>query len=202
MRELLIDSSLKYIKNNNPNFDDNQIEIIEYGLVSIYLLISKLIIIILLAWLLGIVKELLIFTFLYNLIRMPSFGLHASKSWICLVLSTIMFLGVPIICLNIVVTDSLKLIIGSVLTIFICKNSPADTHKRPIISSKRRRFFKISSTIISVIFVGLSIFVKNNFLSNCLIAVIGCQTIFISPTVYKIFKLPYNNYKNYILEEN
>lgn len=202
MKDLIINSSLKYIKNNNPDFDKDKIEVIEYGLVSMYLLISKLIIITLIAWMIGIVKELFIFTFLYNLIRMPSFGLHASKSWICLVVSTIMFLGVPIICMNIVISNSLKSAIGIIFTIFIFKNSPADTHKRPIANPKRRSFFKICSTIISVIFVGLSIYVNDNFLSNCLIAVIGCQTLFISPTVYKIFKLPYNNYKNYDLNNN
>ena len=191
MRDLVINNSLNYIKNNHPEFDETKIEIIEYGLVSIYLLITKLAIIIAIAWLLGIVKELLIFTFLYNIIRMPSFGLHASKSWICLLVSTIMFLGAPIICLNIVISNNIKIIAGIIITIFIFKNSPADTHKRPIVNPKRRKFFKITSTIISIIFVCLSIIIKDNFISNCLIVAIACQTIYISPTVYRIFKLPY-----------
>lgn len=202
MRDLIINGSLNFIRKNEPDMTEDKIEMIEYGLVSIYLLITKFIIIIAIAWILGIVKELLIFTLLYNLIRMPSFGLHATKSWICLVVSTIMFLGVPILCLNIVIHNSIKIVIGIILTLFIFKNSPADTHKRPIVNPKRRRFFKITSTIISIVFVGLSIIVKGNFVSNCLIASIACQTIFISPTVYKIFKLPYNNYKNYNLENN
>lgn len=202
MRNLIINGSLNLIRKSEPNITKEKIEIIEYGLVSIYLLISKLIIITAVAWLLGIIKELLIFTLLYNFIRMPSFGLHATKSWICLVVSTIMFLGVPIICLKIVIPNIIKLVIGIILTLFIFKNSPADTHKRPIVNPKRRKFFKIISTIISIIYVGLSIIIKDNFISNCLIAVIACQTIFISPTVYKIFKLPYNNYKNYNLENN
>ena len=202
MRDLVINNSLNLIRKNNPDITDEKIAEIEYGLVSIYLLISKLIVIIAIAWMLGIVKELLIFTFLYNLIRMPSFGLHASKSWICLVVSTVMFLGVPIICLNIVIPNIVKLVSGIILTLFIFKNSPADTHKRPIVNPTRRKFFKIASTIIAIIFVGLSILIKDNFISNCLIASIACQTIFISPTVYKIFKLPYNNYKKYNLENN
>lgn len=202
MRDLIINGSLSLIKKGEPNITNEKIEMIEYGLVSIYLLISKLIIIITIAWLLGIVKELLIFTFLYNLIRMTSFGLHATKSWICLIVSTIMFIGVPIICLKIVIPNSIKLVIGILLILFIFKNSPADTHKRPIINSKRRLFYKIASTIIAIIFVCLSIFIKDAFISNCLIASIACQTIFISPTVYKIFKLPYDNYKNYTIENN
>jgi len=202
MRDLIINNSLSFIKNNNPDITDGKIAEIEYGLVSIYLLITKFIIILAIAWILGIIKELLIFTVLYNLIRMPSFGLHASKSWICLVVSILMFLGVPIICLNLVIPNELKLIIGIILTLFIFKNSPADTHKRPIINKKRRRLFKITSTAISIIYVCLSLLIKDNFISNCLIAALGCQTLFISPTIYKIFKLPYNNYKNYNLENN
>lgn len=202
MKDLIISNSLNLIKKNNPDIIAEKIEIIEYGLVSIYLLISKMIIIIAIAAVIGIVKELLIFTVCYNLIRMPSFGLHASKSWVCLLISTVMFLGIPIICLNLIIPSQIKLLTGIIITLFIFKNSPADTHKRPIINLRRRQYLKLISTLISIIFVIISLTIKDNFISNCLIFSIICQTIFISPTVYKIFKLPYNNYKNYNLEKN
>lgn len=202
MQDFIINHSLNFIKKNDSEITEEKMAEIKYGLVSIYLLVTKFIVIIALAWILGIIKELLIFTILYNLIRMTSFGLHATKSWICLVVSIIMFLGVPIICMNVVISNSIKLVIGIILTLFILKNSPADTHKRPIVNPKRRKFFKITSTIIAILFVGSSLIIKDNFISNCLIAAIACQTIFISPTIYKIFKLPYNNYKNYNLENN
>jgi len=202
MKDLIISNSLNLIKKNEPYITDERIEIIEYGLVSIYLLITKMIIIIAIAWLLGIVKGLLIFTFLYSIIRLTSFGLHASKSWICLIASSITFIGSTTLCMNLVIPNRIKLIVGIITTMFIFKNSPADTHKRPIVNPKRRLFFKITSTIISILYVALSLIVKDNFLSNCFIFAIGCQTLFISPTAYKIFKLPYNNYKNYNLENN
>ena len=202
MKDLIISNSLNLIKKNDPDITDEKIEIIEYGLVSIYLLITKMIIIIAIAWLLGIVKELLIFTFLYSIIRLTSFGLHATKSWICLIASSITFIGSTILCMNLVIPNRIKIIVGIIITMFIFKNSPADTHKRPIVNPKRRLFFKITSTIISISYVALSLTLKDNFLSNCFIFAIGCQTLFISPTVYKIFKLPYNNYKNYNLENN
>lgn len=199
MQDLIINNSLNFIKKNNPDIDREKEEIIKYGLVSIYLVISKLLIILLLCYILGTVKEMLIFSLTYNLIRMPSFGLHATKSWICLIVSIIMFIGIPFICLHIFVPNIIKIIIGTILTLFILKNSPADTHKRPIINPKRRKVLKIISTFVSIIFVVLSILIKDNFISNCLIASIASQTLFISPTIYKIFKLPYNNYKNYSL---
>lgn len=201
MREKIIGNSLNLIKTNNSTYSEEKLAEIEYGLVSIYLLISKLIIIILLAYILGILKEVLIFSILYNFIRMPSFGLHATKSWICLLISIIMFLGIPIICLKFTIPVYIKLIMGAIATIFILKNSPADTHKRPIVNKKRRKIFKISSTIISMIFVIVALNIKDNFLSNALILSLICQCLFISPLIYKIFKLPYNNYKKYNLAD-
>ena len=91
-----------------------------------------------------------------------------------------------------------KIIIGSILTITISIFSPADTKKRPIINKKRRKIYKILSTIISIIYVLLSVKIENNYIENCLIFSIILQNILISPITYKIFKLPYNNYKEYI----
>lgn len=91
-----------------------------------------------------------------------------------------------------------KIIIGIILTIGMMLFSPADTHKRPIVNKKRRRIYKIISTIISIIYVILSIIIKNAYISNCFIFAIVLQNILISPITYKIFKLPYNNYKEYI----
>lgn len=202
MQEVIIGHFMNLIKANQEQISEEKLAEIKYGLVSIYLLITKFIIIFLLAYLLGIIKEMLIFTIFYNLIRIPSFGLHATKSWICLVVSIIIFLGVPLISNNLVLSNNLKIIIGIVVTLFIFKNSPADTHKRPIISKKRRLFFKIISTTISVIFVIMSTVINNNFISNSLILALLIQSLFISPTVYKIFGLPYNNYKSYVVNNN
>ena len=80
------------------------------------------------------------------------------------------------------------------------KNAPADTKKRPIVNKKRRNLFKIISTILSIIFVALSIVINDNYISNCLVFAIIMQNCMISPTVYKIFKLPYNNYVTFLKE--
>ena len=50
---------------------------------------TKTIIICIIAACLGILKELIIFTLIYNFIRMPSFGMHASNSTWCLIASTV-----------------------------------------------------------------------------------------------------------------
>lgn len=80
------------------------------------------------------------------------------------------------------------------------KNAPADTKKKPIVSKKRRKVYKIISTILTIIFALLAVLIKDNFISNCLIFSIIMQNLMISPTVYKIFKLPYNNYITFLKE--
>ena len=197
MKKFILDNCMNIII-NNKQYDDIKLAEIKYGLETLYLMLSKLIIIGILAIILGIFNELIIFIFIYNIIRMPSFGLHATKSWICLLSSTIIFIGIPLIIKNIELNILTKIIIGTIFTITMCIFSPADTHKRPIVNKKRRRVYKALSTIISTIYVILSIIIKNIYISNCFVFAIILQNTLISPITYKIFKLPYNNYKTYI----
>lgn len=197
MKDLIIGKQLNVIKKYN-DFDDEKLSIIKYGLESIYILITKTIIILLVSYLLGLLKQTVIFLVCYNFIRIPSFGLHATKSWICLVSSLLIFIILPFICTVITIPTYLKVIIGLIGLAFIIKNAPADTYKRPIISKKRRMFFKICSSIVTIAMILFSLFIEDQFLANSLLFSIILQCFMISPTVYKFFKLPYNNYKRYI----
>ena len=88
MKKIVVDKLMNLIKENGQ-YDDIKLAEIRYGLEGLYLTFSKLIVIFLLAYLLGIIKEVIIFLIIYNIIRATSFGLHATKSWICLISSTI-----------------------------------------------------------------------------------------------------------------
>lgn len=198
LKNLLINNSLNIIEKQYPEYTKTKMEEIEYGLISIYLVISKFIIISIIAVLLDIFKEFILFSCLYNIIRMPSFGLHATKSWICLLSSIIIFIGGPYICKYIIIPKTLVLILGIIGIFFIFKNSPADTEKRPIINKTRRLMLKIISTIISIFMVIFAVYINNVFISNTLIFVLIIQCLMISPYVYKVFGLQYDNYKKYI----
>ena len=197
MKKFVIENCMKIIS-QNKNYDKTKLAEIKYGLEGLYLTLSKLIIITTIAIILGIIKEYIIFLLIYNIIRIPSFGLHATKSWIYLVSSTIIFIGIPLL-INIITLNKItKIIIGIILTIGIMAFSPADTKKRPIVNKKRRKIYKILSTAISIIYVVLSIKINNKYISNCFTFSILLQNILISPITYIIFKLPYNNYKTYV----
>ena len=201
MKKKIMNYTMNIIKKNG-NYDEDKLAIIRYGLEGLYLTISKIVVIFLLAYILNILKEVIIFLLIYNVIRTTSFGLHATKSWICLLSSTLIFICFPFVCKYIYLTNNIRVILGLILTLFIYKNSPADTHKRPIVNPKRRLFFKYTSTFIAIIFIFCSIFINNNFISNCFIFSLFVQTFMISPSVYKLFNLPYNNYLTYLANYN
>lgn len=199
MKKFIIGKCMKYIK-ENTDYDDVKLKEIEYGIVSIYLTISKIIIISILAFVLGIFKEMIICTIFFNIIRMPAFGLHATKSWICLLSSAITFLLVPILSIYLNINVIIKAIICSACIILMYKNAPADTKKKPIVNKKRRFVYKTLSTILAIIFSFIAILINDQFISNALIFALIIENILISPLVYKLFKLPYNNYITYLKE--
>lgn len=197
MKKIIMNFIMNYIKKNS-NYSKNELLEIEYGLVGIYLTLSKMIIIFILAYILGILKETVIFMFLFNIIRTTAYGLHATKSWICLVSSTIIFIIVPLLCKYLIININIKFFIGVISIILIYKNAPADTKKRPIVNKKRRKILKYISTFIAISFFISSLIINNNFISNCLIFAIIVENCLISPFVYKIFNLPYNNYVEFL----
>lgn len=201
MKDSIINHCMDIVGRYNK-YDEIKLAEIKYGLEALYLQISKLVIIAIIACLLNIFKELVILLLIYNIIRATSFGLHATKSWICLVSSTLIFIGSTLLAQYLVVPIHIKSIINAVVICFIFKNAPADTKKKPIINPKRRMFYKYSSTFIAIIFAFLSILLKNNFLSNCFMISMLVQSFMISPAVYKLFGLPYNNYLNYMADND
>ena len=197
MKKIIINRCINYIE-KNTNYDETKLKEIKYGLEGIYLTISKLIVIFTLSIVLGIFKEIILYLLIYNILRMPSFGLHATKSWICLLSSTILFVGIPYLCIYLNISIYIKIIIGILGICLMFKNSPADTKKKPIVNKKRRKIYKYISTLLAIIFCCLSIIIKNNFISNCFIFSLIMQNCMISPITYKIFKLPYNNYITFL----
>ena len=199
MKKFIISKCMNYIK-KNTEYDDIKLKEIEYGIVSIYLTLSKIIIILILSIILGIFKEVILFMICFNILRTTGFGLHATKSWMCWISSILIFLGIPLLCKYIEFNIYIKIFISILGVIFMLKNAPADTKKKPIVNKKRRLIYKVLSTIFAIIFSISAIVIKNNFLSNCLIFALILENIMISPIVYKIFKLPYNNYITFLNE--
>lgn len=185
------------IKKNKPEVNEEQLEIIEYGLESIYLTFTKIIIILALSIILNIFKETILMILFYNVIRLFAFGLHAKNSTSCLITSLLLFIGGTYLSLNLNINIELKIILSIICLILIIIYAPADTEKRPLINKNKRTRFKILSTITSIILTFLIIYLNDNYLSNFMLIGFIEATTMILPITYRLYGLPYNNYKNF-----
>ncbi len=196
MKKRIIDAIMNYIK-ENKNVTNDEIEIIRYGISNLYLQITKTVVITILAIALKIFIPYLIFIMAYNILRLPSFGLHAKKSYQCWISSIIIFILIPYLATIIDVNIYLKVAILSCTIVYMTIYSPADTEKRPIINPKRRLIYKYLSSILSIVYSFLCIFINFKIVENTLMFSLILQCIIISPITYKIFGLTYDNYKKY-----
>ena len=196
-KNFILNNSLKYIQ-SKTDYSEVKLKEIKYGLEAIYLTITKFIFVCIISLILGILKEMIIFTLLFNILRLTAFGLHATKTWICLVSTTILFIGLPILCMHVSLQIYIKIICCSIGILLMFKNSPADTKKKPIVSKKLRVKYKYISVIISIVYSFACILTNNNFISNSLMLSLILQNLMISPLIYRIFRLPYNNYIEYL----
>lgn len=197
MRERFLKKSMDSVKKKYPDYSEEKLEEIEYGLDAIYLNIPKTIIIFFLSIVLGIFKDMILLLLFYGILRTFAFGMHASKSLYCLIISTVMFIGGAIVCKYVNMNSYVKIIISFISLICIIKYAPADTHKRPLINAKRRKIYKIISSIIALIYIALIIIFVNKDISIYLTMGLLESVVMIHPITYKVFQLPYANYKHY-----
>lgn len=191
--------STNLIKQYYPDTDDIKMEEYKYNLEGFYLTISKMFIIIPLSIIFNVFKELILLLIFFNLIRKPAHGLHASKSWICLLSSSIVFIGIPYISKIIHIPFVYKIIIDILGLILIAIFAPADTKKAPIIRAEKRKKLKIQSILYCIFLIILSLYIKESVISNLIVLSIWIEVILILPITYKLFNLSYNNYKTYIM---
>lgn len=196
VKNFVVNSSMNLIKDLNK-YDKIQLEKIKYGIESIYLTITKFVIITLISLLLGLQKEMLLLLILFNILRITAFGLHASKSIYCWISSSIAFIGIPFICKNVTFSNLTYIILPIICLLCFILYAPADTIKRPLINQKKRKIYKFFSIALCIIYLIMIIILKNILFKNLLMFSLILESILILPITYKVFKLPYKNYLNY-----
>ena len=196
MKKKFMKFAMNLISSNN-NYNEEKLDEIAYGLEAIYLMITKIIVLFGLAFILGIVKEFVLLLIFYNIIRTNAFGIHASKSIYCLLSSSLLFIGGAYLCMNIVIPLELMVMIAIVCIVCLFRYAPADTYKRPIVNKKKRMRFKIFSLLSGIVYLVLIVVLNNYSIVNYIFIGLVEAVIMILPFTYKIFGLPYDNYKKY-----
>lgn len=197
MRKKFLEGSVNRIKKKYPDYDQDKIEAISYGLEALYITFTKTIVIFSIAFCLGIAKDVLLVLISYNIIRTVAFGMHAKKSWHCYIISFVLFIGAAFVCKYIYISVPVKYVISFIAFVTIVLYAPADTYKRPLVNKYKRRRYKISSIVLSAIYLIFIILLKDNIISNYLCIGLLDASLMIHPVVYRMFQLPYNNFKEY-----
>ena len=130
------------VKSKYPEYNQDKLDEIEYGLEAIYLTFTKLIVIFSIAYILGVLKELIILLFFYNLLRTTAFGMHAKKSWHCYLISISVFVGGALLCKYVDINIYIKIVLSLIAFVCMILYAPADTYKRPLINAKKRKIYK------------------------------------------------------------
>lgn len=197
MKEHFLNYALDCIKTSNPDYDSIKLEEYRYGLEGFYMLITKTILIFTIAIILGIFKEMFLLFIIFNSLRITGYGLHASKTWICIVSSLSIFIGLPYLAKIVVIPNIIEVIIGIIYVIILYKYAPADTKKRPLVNKERRERYKFITTIIGIGLVFLNTFIYDTTISNLILFGMSLEIFMILPVSYRLFNFSYNNYLNY-----
>ncbi len=195
MKRRFLSSCVSFI-NRYYNYSGKDLKKLEYGLEGLYLTLTKTIVIFICAIILGIFKEVLIILVLFNLIRYTGFGFHAEKSYQCLICSLINFILLPLFFLNIHLPQEISLFICMICIFNYLLFAPADTVKRPLPNKKKRIIRRVLTVIIGILYTLVMLIFDNDYISGLILTSLIIEVIVINPITYKIFKQPYNNYKN------
>lgn len=198
MRQAFISHTLKFIKQNDSEITAEQIEKLNYGLECLYITITKFALLFLLAIILGILPDFIIILVLFNILRYPAFGFHAGNSFMCFILSTGLFIGLPYFVLHTYISNiTIYSMIAFSLISFLLF-APADTEKRPLTNSKKRKTRKIISCLLAVTYTVIILFLKDTIISKYLLIALLLESIAICPITYWLFGQKYANYKKLV----
>ena len=193
------------IKKEIPDVDDERAEVINYGLQLLIGEIPKTLIIIGIAWILGVLDLTILALILMLPYRTASGGVHLKTHIGCIVATSVFYIGNAVLSKYIVLEKIVQYIITGAIWLFsmimIKLYAPADTEAVPILRKKERKIKKILSYITMSVSLIIALLINNTIISNILIFGTLFQTLTITRFMYKITGNRYG-YEEYIKNEN
>ena len=195
----MIDSICTFLTNRirkeMPEIDDERAEVINYGLQNIVGEIPKIFLLFVIAFVFGMLKEVIFMFIILIPYRGASGGFHLKTHIGCILGTTVFYCGVVFLSQHIVLVNIAKYIligISWILGMFMIKlYAPADTENVPILSNKERKKKQIISYISYTIGLVAALFIKNDIISNILIFGNILQTLTITRLAYRLTKNKY-----------
>jgi accessory gene regulator B len=192
------------IRKQMPEVDDERAEVIDYGLHLAIGEVPKTFVFIIIAALLGVLKEFFITVLVIFPYRAFSGGVHLKAHIGCILATSLMYCGIAYVSQYYLFSNELKYILIPFVWIFgmiMCRlYAPADTENVPILRKKDRKIKQLISYVVLTITLIIGIFVKDYIVSNIIILGMFVQSIMISRLAYKLTNNKYG-YEVYLEEQ-
>lgn len=183
------------IRKEMPEIDDDRAEVINYGLQNIVGEIPKIFLLFIIAFVLGILKEVLFMFIVLIPYRGASGGFHLKTHLGCILGTTAYYCGNVLLSQHIILDDITKYILIGIGWIFgmimIKLYAPADTENVPILSKKDRKKKQMISYITYSIGLIAALLIQDNVISNILLFGNLLQTLTITKLAYRLTKNKY-----------
>ena len=197
----MIDKFCAYLTNKirkeMPEIDDERAEIIMYGLQNLIGELPKGIIILIIAYFLGIFKLTLISMFIIAPYRCFSGGVHMKTHMGCIIYTLILYSGSTLLGKYNVLEGIIKYLLAGLVwsfsIIMIKLYAPADTENVPILSKKERKQKQLFSYIVLTLEIIIAIMINNSTIAGIIIFGDFIQTLTITRIAYKITKNKYGH---------
>lgn len=206
----MIDKFCEYLTNKirkqMPEVDDEQAEIIMYGIQLIVGEIPKIFLLFSLGIILGLWWQTILAFFLILPYKIVSGGFHLKTHIGCILSTNLIYCGNAIIStIYKFPSDIIKYVVILFAVIFgiimVSIYAPADTINLPILTKKERKLKKILSYIFLIINMLVALLVPNTTISNILIFGTLVQTFSITRLAYKLTKNEYG-YEVYLQQNS
>ena len=183
------------IRKEMPEIDDERAEVINYGLQNIVGEIPKTFLVFIIAFILGMLKEVLFMFIVLIPYRGASGGFHLKTHLGCIVGTTAFYCGVVLLSQHVILGDITKYILIGISWIFgmfmIKLYAPADTENVPILSKKDRKKKQMIAYITYSIGLIAALLIQDNVISNILLFGNLLQTLTITKLAYRLTKNKY-----------
>lgn len=196
MKSAFVNYSLNYLTKNNA-CSEKQIPIFRYTLESLYSLITKTSVVLLLSLFFKTFSITFITILLYSFLRGFAFGVHATKNIYCWIISLTVYIVGPLF-IKYFTIPSIYIFIGygiSILAFLLW--APSDTPSRPLLNKKKRITNKIITLSLALLYIGISLLIKKENFYEIIFFLFLLEDICICPLTYHLFHIPYRNYRNY-----
>lgn len=183
------------IRKEMPEIDDERAEVINYGLQNIVGEIPKIFLLFIIAYILGMLKEVLFMFIVLTPYRGASGGFHLKTHLGCILGTTTFYCGIVLLSQHVILDDMTKYILIGISWIFgmimIKLYAPADTENVPILSKKDRKKKQMIAYITYSIGLVAALLIKDNVISNILLFGNLLQTLTITKLAYRLTKNKY-----------